>query len=56
MLVAVLMTQLLASRARWLGPISYSTYLYHEMAAGSASDHCRDRCDVCRRKHLLLRS
>jgi peptidoglycan/LPS O-acetylase OafA/YrhL len=43
-LVAVLMAQLLASRDRWLawmdsaplvylGTISYSTYLYHEMAA-----------------------
>jgi peptidoglycan/LPS O-acetylase OafA/YrhL len=44
-LVAVLMTQLLASRGRWLawmdsaplvylGTISYSTYLYHKLAAG----------------------
>ena len=44
-LVALLMTQLLASTHRWfawmdcaplvyLGTISYSTYLYHEMAAG----------------------
>jgi peptidoglycan/LPS O-acetylase OafA/YrhL len=47
-LVAVLLTQLLASRHRWiewmdsgplvyLGTISYSTYLYHEMAAGIAA-------------------
>ena len=45
--VAVLLTQLLASRQRWLewmdsgpvvylGTISYSTYLYHEMAGGLA--------------------
>lgn len=47
-LVAVLLTQLLASRHRWLewmdsgplvylGTISYSTYLYHEMAARIAA-------------------
>ena len=45
LLVAVLMVQLLASRSRWLtwmdspllvylGTISYSTYLYHELAGG----------------------
>jgi peptidoglycan/LPS O-acetylase OafA/YrhL len=44
-MIAVLMTQLIASRARWLswmdsvlvvylGTISYSTYLYHKMAVG----------------------
>ena len=54
LLVAVLMTQLLASRDRWLawmdsgfvvyiGTISYSTYLYHKLAGGmvarSAAGH-----------------
>lgn len=45
LLVAILMVQLLASRSRWLnwmdspllvylGTISYSTYLYHELAGG----------------------
>jgi peptidoglycan/LPS O-acetylase OafA/YrhL len=74
LLVAVLLAQLLATRNRWLawmdsapviylGTISYSTYLYHKMAAGftrqigvaaalPASGLDWDRRDLCGRKLL----